>query len=187
MYVAGALEYERPFLAPLYKFMSLHPRGSVRKVPAYVSFFLAHLSRQIEENRHHSCATEQRSSAVSPRVDAQASESRTGLGGWFPVLDENGTPDPWRSPWFSIEGTEEEWPWVYEKGGRPALIISTLEALAVLISPPTLFRRHSLPAPFKDHGCPDLDRQQGQRIRTEQTHVDKIPRECSSHGACNLH
>ena len=39
MYVAGALEYERPFLAPLYKFMSLHPRGSVRKVPAYVSFF----------------------------------------------------------------------------------------------------------------------------------------------------
>ena len=134
MYVAGALEYERPFLAPLYKFMSLHPRGSVRKVPAYVSFFLAHLSRQIEENRHYSCATEQRSSAVSPRVDAQASESRTGLGGWLPVLDENGTPDPWRSPWFSIEVTEEEWPWVYEKGGRPALIISTLEALAVLIS-----------------------------------------------------
>ena len=37
-------------------------------------------------------------------------------------------------PWFSIEVTEEEWPWVYEKGGRPALIISTLEALAVLIS-----------------------------------------------------
>ena len=125
---------ERPFLAPLYKFMSLHPRGSVRNVPAHVSFFLAHLSRQIEENRHYSCATEQRSSAVSPRVDAQASESRTGLGGWLPVLDENGAPDPWSSPWFSIEVTEEEWPWVYEKRGRPALIISTLEALAVLIS-----------------------------------------------------
>ena len=49
MYVAGALEYERPFLAPLYKFMTLHPRGSDRKVLAYVSFFLAHLSKQIEE------------------------------------------------------------------------------------------------------------------------------------------
>ena len=103
------------------------------EVPANVSFFLAHLSKQIEENRHCSCATEQRSSAVSPRVDAQASESRTGLGGWLPVLDQNGTPDPWRSPWFSIEVTEEEWPWVHEKGGRPAPIISTLEALAVLI------------------------------------------------------
>ena len=80
MYVAGALECERPFLTPLYKFMSLHPRGSVRKVPAYVSFFLAHLSKQTEENRHYSCAAEQRSSAVSPRVDAQASEGRTGPG-----------------------------------------------------------------------------------------------------------
>ena len=39
MYVAGALEYERPFLAPLYKFMTVHPRGSDRKVLAYVSFF----------------------------------------------------------------------------------------------------------------------------------------------------
>ena len=138
-YVAGALEHERPFLAPLYKFMSLRPRGSVRKVPAYVSFFLAHLSKQIEENRHHSCATEQRSSVVSPRVDAQASEGRTGLNGWLLVLDQNGTPDPWRSPWFSMEVTEKKWPWVYEKGGRPAMIISTLEALAVLISLRLLF------------------------------------------------
>ena len=67
-------------------------------------------------------------------MDAQAREGRTGLSGWLPVLDQNGTPDLWRSPWFSIEVTEEEWPWVYEKGGRPALIISTLQALAVLIS-----------------------------------------------------
>ena len=163
MYVAGALEYERPFLAPLYKFMSLHPRGSVRKVPAYVSFFLAHLSRQIEENRHYSCATEQRSSAVSPRVDAQASESRTGLGGWLPVLDENGAPDPWRSPWFSIEVTQEEWPWVYEKGGRPALIISTLEALPSsspsdsfsAAQPPSTVQRSWLPQPGPTTGATD--------------------------------
>ena len=39
MYVVGALEYERPFLAPLYKFMALHARGTVRRVPAYVSFY----------------------------------------------------------------------------------------------------------------------------------------------------
>ena len=155
VYVAGALEYERPFLAPLYKFMSLHPRGSVRKVLAYVSFFLAHLAKQIEENRHYSCATEQRSSAVSPRVDAQASKGRTGLGGWLPVLDQNGTPDLRRSPRFSIEVTEEEWPWVYEKGGRPAVILSTLETSTVQRS-----------------GCPDLDRQKEQRISSEQTHVD---------------
>ena len=156
MYVAGALEYERPFLAPLYKFMSLHPRGSVRKVPAR-----SHLSKQIEENKHYSCATDQRSSAVSLRVDAQASEGRTGLGGWLPVLDQNGTPHPWRSPWFSIEVTEEERSWVYEKGGRTALIISTLEALAVLISLRLFFggtstvQRSWLPRPGLTTGATD--------------------------------
>ena len=31
MYVAGALECERPFLALLYKFLNVHPRGSTRK------------------------------------------------------------------------------------------------------------------------------------------------------------
>ena len=44
MFVAGALEYERPFLGPLYRFMSLHLRNSVQTVPAYVSFFLRHIA-----------------------------------------------------------------------------------------------------------------------------------------------
>ena len=33
-----------------------------------------------------------------------------------------------------MEITEEDWPWVFEKSSKPALIISTLEALAVLIA-----------------------------------------------------
>ena len=32
MYVAGASGYERPFLAPLNKFLNVHPRGSHQKV-----------------------------------------------------------------------------------------------------------------------------------------------------------
>ena len=43
MHVAGALVFERPFLGPLFRFMSLHPRNSVRLVPAQVKFFLSHL------------------------------------------------------------------------------------------------------------------------------------------------
>ena len=56
MYVAGALEHERPFLSPLYSFLSLHPRGAVRKVPAYVKYFLRYLSRQVSLSRHYNCA-----------------------------------------------------------------------------------------------------------------------------------
>ena len=133
MYVAGALEFERPFLAPLFRFMNLHPRDSVRRVPANVSFILQYLALQVEEERHHACASKLRPAATAPRVDEQASDGRTGVGGWLPALNEEGVPDPARSPWFSMEVTKELWPWVYTKGDTPALVISTLEALAVLL------------------------------------------------------
>ena len=134
MYVAGALEYERPFLAPLYKFLSLHPRGSVRTVPAFVAFFLDFLATQIEECRHTSCVQVLLSSTCAPRVDAQASETRTGIGGWLTTLRADGTIDTMASPWFSLEIREEDFPWIFEKSCKPALVISTLEALAVLVA-----------------------------------------------------
>ena len=42
MFVAGALEHERPFLGPRYKF--IHPRDSIRKVPPNVKFILRYLA-----------------------------------------------------------------------------------------------------------------------------------------------
>ena len=36
-------------------------------------------------------------------------------------------------------GQKEHWPWVYAKGDKPALVISTLEALAVLLPLKTFF------------------------------------------------
>ena len=134
MFVAGALEHERPFLAPLYKFLTMHPRDSIRRVPPYVSFILKYLSREISLKRHYDCGTKISSVDCTPRVDAQASDSRTGIGGWFPALDEDGRLSTWRSSWFSLEITREDFPWVFEKGNRPSLIISTLEALALLVA-----------------------------------------------------
>ena len=66
MYVAGALEHERPFLSPLYSFLSLHPRGAVRKVPAHVQYFLRYLSRQVSLSRHYNCAMLMHSFGHSP-------------------------------------------------------------------------------------------------------------------------
>ena len=134
MYVAGALEYERPFFGPLDRFMSLHPRNSVRFVPACVKFFLSHLAALLELCRHCSRAVEIHSWETAPRVDSQASEERTGIGSWAPVMNSEGKLDPWLSLWFRCELTRTDWPWIFEKGDKPSLIISTLEALAVLIS-----------------------------------------------------
>ena len=50
------------------------------------------------------------------------------------MRNTEGELDPWLSLWFSYELTRKDWPWIYERGNRPSLIISTLEALAVLVS-----------------------------------------------------
>ena len=134
MYVVGALEYERPFLGPLYRFLILHPRGSVRKVPGFVKFILRFLAAQVEKTRHHSCAVELRPALGAPRVDAQASYTRAGVGGWLPTADTDGTMQKWLSPWHSLEIDKEHFPWVYEKDDRPALVIASLEALAILLA-----------------------------------------------------
>ena len=84
-YVAGALENERP----LYRILTLHPRLSVRRVPPYVAFILNRPSLQRERSRHYPCAVNQLSSDVSPRVDAQASDERTGIGDWYSWQDKN--------------------------------------------------------------------------------------------------
>ena len=44
------------------------------------------------------------------------------------------TIEPKLSPWFSLEITHAEWPWVFAKSQKASLIISTLEALAVLVA-----------------------------------------------------
>ena len=64
--------------------------------------------------------------------DAQASAERTGIGSWWPVLNKKGEPDPWLSPWFSLEMSKSEWPWVCGRSEKPSLMISTLEAVAVV-------------------------------------------------------
>ena len=113
--------------------LSLHPRGAVRKRPACVKYFLRYLSRQVSLSRHYNCAMMMRPWDTAPRVDAQASQDRTGIGCWAPELDEEGRPDPWRSRWYSHEINKAEWPWIFERSDKPARVISTMEALAALM------------------------------------------------------
>ena len=44
---------------------------------------MGHVSRQMERKRPNSSATAPHSSGTSPRVDAQVSATRMGIGGWF--------------------------------------------------------------------------------------------------------
>ena len=76
----------------------------------------------------------------APRVDAQASSERTGIGGWLLAFDSEGRPSPSTSRWFSHEVTKSEFSWVFERDEKPSLLISSLEALAVVIALKVFFR-----------------------------------------------
>ena len=113
MFVARALERERHLLALLYKFLTMHPRNAVRRVPPYVSFILRCLAGEISK-RHYQCGTRVTAADCTPHVDAQTSDSRTGIGGWFPVRDREGRLSPWLSSWFSMEITRDDFPWIFK-------------------------------------------------------------------------
>ena len=133
VFVASALELIRPFLSPLYAFSCSGSREGARPLPPYVSFFLRFLASSVERGTGtRLCAAEAREESIAPRAwFAQASDDRTGVGGWLPVLGPDGRPDTLSSPWFSEEITEHEFPWVFAKDGKASRVIATLEALAL--------------------------------------------------------
>ena len=117
----------------MYRFLTLHPRGSVRKLPSYAIFTLRYLADQVQENWHYDCSGTLTTVAHAPRLDAQASDTRTGVGGWCPEMGVDGIPDPSKSRWFSLEVTREDFPWVFCRDDKASRVIATLESLAVLI------------------------------------------------------
>ena len=63
---------------------------------------------QLSEARHCECAETLRWTKWAPRVDAQASDIRTGIGGSEPKLNKHGVPDKSKSRWFTLEITKEK-------------------------------------------------------------------------------
>ncbi len=131
-FACGALEYERPFLAPLYSFASLHKRDGTRPLPLYVLVVLEFLAERIAARRHYPSAIRRCNYHSAPRVDAKAEGSTIGLGGWLPTAGANGEIQTSASPWFAFELSQSDAPWAYARNGQPFRAIASLEALAVL-------------------------------------------------------
>ena len=72
---------------------------------------------------------------TAPRVDAQASEDRN-RDGWLGTrTGRRRTPRSLEvQGWYRLEIARPEWPWIFERGENPAQVISTIDALAVLMA-----------------------------------------------------
>ena len=133
MFVAGALELERPLPRTLVQVHGPPPPGSRRhgfqltSVSSFVTSQTKSLGRgtttvqrpwkahwRHQEFMHWPAARGQESEVGSPDVLKMVLLILLGHS------------------WFSLEIVEEDWPWIFANDRKAALVISTLEALAVL-------------------------------------------------------
>ena len=117
------------FFGTLCEFFTHHPRASLRRARSYVACLLRYLAGQITKSRLYICAPSTDRSSVAPRVDAQV----LALAVVFQLLTELATLMCGRRPGSPLK-MDRSWTRENDQGDWPALIITTLEALAVLVA-----------------------------------------------------
>jgi hypothetical protein len=130
VFVYGALEWDQPFLAPLFAFVATHAPGACLRPPVFVFTILKWLRQRLRERRSYPCAVLRVDKGVMMRVDAKAEGNLVVVGGWRPVVDPVTSAVLVKdSPWFSVQLTERSAPWAFHKG-EPYKTISALELIA---------------------------------------------------------
>ena len=132
--VCGALEYDRPFLAPLYTFAALHDLVSTKPLPLHVTTTLCFLRRQLQTRRHYPCALTAACWSEAWRVDVKAEGEELGIGGWWPTADSAGVVSKAHSLRFSVQLTPQSAPWACRRDGEIFKLIATLESLGLLLT-----------------------------------------------------
>ena len=184
-FVVGALEWERPFLAPLFSFVSRHRRGGLQVLPLYVRVVAKFLAQRIGRRRMYPSAIEWRKGQEPYRVDAKAEGEMIGIGGWLPKRNKEGRISTEDSPWFAIELDRQSAPWAYHKG-QPFRAIAALEALGALLGL-VAFQNHFPPNSEAMLMVPAIGDNRGNRYALSRLQTTKFPLCCiTMELACQL-
>jgi hypothetical protein len=131
-FAVSALVYEKPFLGPLYMWLSAIRKENRRTftAPWAVRLILAWVKHRLLENHALQVVPALKTSRGEWfRSDAKAENGRAVIGGWECAND---TP-PGRARWFALD-IEAEWaPWVFAKGNDPKRVIASLELLGTVL------------------------------------------------------
>ncbi len=132
-FVVGALEWERPFLAPFYAYLSRQPKWGHRVLPVFVRVLAHYIASRLALRRLYPSAIARARNLEAFRIDASAEGDYIGVGGWLPRRDASGALDRACSPWFSFTLDRHCAPWAFTRG-QPFRTIASLEAVAVLMA-----------------------------------------------------
>ena len=128
-FLAGPVEYIRPFLGPLYAWASIGPRYARPRLPVMILLIMRYLAEELRGNHMMPCESRAEHLGEVFRLDAKAEGEKIVIGGWR----VRGDGDTKQAEWFSLALTRATAPWAYARGD-PFRTIASLELLGALVS-----------------------------------------------------
>jgi len=129
-FAAGVLEWDRPFLGPLYAWTSAVPASAFVRLPVLVRLILEYLAQRLAEGlRVIDSALSSRQLGQLFMTDAKAEDNLVVLGGWETTPGHGTT----HARWFSVRVAPGDLPGLYGRA-KPQHEIATWELLASLVA-----------------------------------------------------
>ena len=127
-FIAGPVEFIRPFLGPLYQWCMSGPKFALPKLPVMLVLIMRFLAEELK--RAHTMPCERRAMHLGEvfRMDAKAEGDTVVVGGWRTLGSERTTD----AAWFSLQLTRSTAPWAFARG-EPFRVVASLELLGTLI------------------------------------------------------
>lgn len=126
---SGVLEWCRPFLAPIYSWVSAAPESAILTIPPLIRLTLTWINSQLQSGRRTTpCRGPMENLGEIFRTDAKADVDYVRLGGW-----ESAGGDPSKARWFSTTISKADAPWLFERG-HGSRTVSSSELMATLVA-----------------------------------------------------
>ena len=127
-FIAGPVEFLRPFLGPLYAWCSAGPRFAQPKLPLMLILVMKFLAEELKGTHTMPCERRAMDIGEAFRMDAKAEGDTVVIGGWRTAGGLKASD----APWFSVQLTRATAPWAFARG-EPFRTIASLELLGTLV------------------------------------------------------
>ena len=127
-FVAGPLEHIRPFLGPIYGWVSAAPRYTRPQMPLMIRLILEFVAHELLLGNVVDCKAADSDMGEAFRLDAKAEGENVVIGGWR----SSGSVRTKDAVWFAVSLNRRNAPWAFQKG-EAFRTIASLELLGVLV------------------------------------------------------
>ena len=164
-FMSQVLVWIRPFLAPGYAWLAAVRKGAVLSLPNLVRCVLRFIADRLRRgSRTYDSGRLERDCGELFRTDAACNEGSVVLGGWF--LHKGS--DPKKAPWFQINLSKDDAPWLFKKDSGSSWASTSAEVLASLAALHLLRRDFkelwSVPGHFRASFCGGTDNKSAEAL-----------------------